>query len=40
MDMKVKLKISLLGKVDILVGTGAAMELHALMPAMVAIRKE
>jgi len=40
MDVKIKLKISLLGKVVMLVGTGAAIKLHALMPAIVAIRKE
>jgi len=40
MDIKVKLKISSLGKVVTLVGTGAATELHALMPAIIAIKKE
>jgi len=40
MDIKIKLKISLLGKAVMLVGTGAATELHTLILAIVAIRKK
>ena len=40
MDVKVKLKISLLGKAVILAGTGIATELYTLVLAIVAIREE
>ena len=40
MDVKVKLKVSSLGKAVTLVGTGIATELHTLMPAIIAIRKK
>jgi len=38
--VKIKPKISLLKKAVLLVGTGAAIKLYALMPAMVAIKEE
>ena len=40
MDIKVELKVSLLGKVVILVGTGLTIELYTLVLARVAVRKE
>jgi len=40
MDIKVKPKISSLGKPVILVGTGIATELYTLVLAIVAIREE
>ena len=40
MDVKVKLKVSLLGKVVILVDTGLATELYILVLARVTVRKE
>jgi len=40
MDIKVKLKISLLGKPVILADIGIAIELYTLVLAMVAIREE
>ena len=40
MDIKVKLKINLLGKTVLLIGTGAITELHTLVPAIVAIKKK
>ena len=40
MDVKVKPKISLLGKLVMLVGMGITMELHTPVPAMVAVREE
>ena len=38
--MKIELKVSLLGKVVILAGTGIAIELYTLVLARVAIREE
>ena len=40
MDVKIELKVSLLGKVVILVGTGIAIKLYTLVLAKVAVRKE
>jgi hypothetical protein len=40
MDVKIELKVSLLGKVIILAGTGLAIELYTLVLARVTIRKE
>jgi hypothetical protein len=40
MDVKVKLKISSLGKPVMLAGTGIATELHTLVLATVAVREE
>jgi len=38
--VKIELKVSLLGKVVILVGIGIATELYTPVPARVAVRKE
>jgi hypothetical protein len=40
MDVKVKPKISSLGKPVILAGTGITIELYTLVLAIVAVRKE
>jgi len=40
MDVKVILKISLLGKLVRLAGIGIAIELHTPVPAIVAVRGE
>jgi len=40
MDVKVELKVSSLGKAVILVNIGLATELHTLVLARVAVRKE
>jgi len=40
MDVKIELKVSSLGKVVMLAGTGIAIELYTLVLVRVAIRKE